>query len=124
VHGGAAAGGEESERRHAPPPSAPRLTHSGGVVAAPARGLQARHSGRTSASKYAADEALLAASQEAHAANLDTYRNGLSTIVELLTTDRDLANARFAMIQSTADLLTASAPVTYAIGAVEPPKRP
>jgi len=74
--------------------------------------------------KYAAAEALLAASQEAHAANLETYRNGLSTIVELLTADRDLANARFAMIQSTADLLTASAAVTYAIGAVETPKRP
>jgi len=72
--------------------------------------------------KYAAAEALLAASQEAYAANLETYRQGLSTIVELLTAERDLANARFAMIQSTADLLTASAAVSYAIGAVEPPK--
>ena len=74
--------------------------------------------------KYAAAEALLTASQEAYAANLDTYRQGLSTIVELLAADRDLANARFAMIQSTADLLTASAAVGYAIGAVETPKQP
>ena len=71
--------------------------------------------------KYAAAEALLTASQEAYAANLETYRQGLSTIVELLTAERDLANARFAMIQSTADLLTASAAVSYAIGAVETP---
>ena len=71
--------------------------------------------------KYAAAEALLTASQEAYAANLETYRQGLSTIVELLTAERDLANARFAMIQSTADLLTASAAVSYAIGAVKTP---
>jgi hypothetical protein len=45
-------------------------------------------------------------------------------VLELLTADRDLANARFAMIQSTADLLTASAAVAYAIGAVEKPERP
>ena len=61
--------------------------------------------------KYAAAEALLTASQEAYAANLDTYRQGLSTIVELLAAERDLANARFVLIQSTADLLTASAAV-------------
>jgi outer membrane protein TolC len=71
--------------------------------------------------KYAAAEALLTASQEAYAANLETYRQGLSTIVELLTAERDLANARFVMIQSTADLLTASAAVSYAIGAVQAP---
>jgi outer membrane protein TolC len=52
------------------------------------------------------------------------YRQRLSTIVVLLSAERDLANARFAMIQSTADLLTASAAVSYAIGAVETPKRP
>jgi outer membrane protein len=74
--------------------------------------------------KYAAAEALLAASEEAYAANLDTYRQGLSTIVELLSADRDLANARFAMIQSTADLLTSSAAIAYAIGAIELPRQP
>ena len=74
--------------------------------------------------KYAAAESLLAASRTAYDANLETYRNGLSTIVELLTAERDLANARFAMIQSTADLLAASAAVAYAIGAVEAPKAP
>jgi outer membrane protein TolC len=39
-------------------------------------------------------EALLAASQEAYDANLKTYGVGLSTIVELLTAERDLATAR------------------------------
>lgn len=72
--------------------------------------------------KYDYAEALLAATQDAYAANLDTYRLGLSTIVELLTADRDLANARFAMIQSTADLLTSSAAVAYSVGAIEMPK--
>jgi outer membrane protein len=73
-------------------------------------------------SKYAYAEALLAATQEAYNANLDTYRQGLSTIVELLTADRDLANARYTMIQSTADLLTSSAAVAYAVGRIDVPR--
>jgi len=68
--------------------------------------------------------ALLAASNESYAANLDTYKQGLSTIVELLTAGRDLANARYTIVQSRADLLTSSAAVAYAVGAVEMPIRP
>lgn len=71
--------------------------------------------------KYDYAKALLAASQEAYDANLDTYRQGLVTIVDLLTAERDLASARYTMIQSTADLLTSSAAVAYAVGAVEMP---
>jgi len=63
---------------------------------------------------------LLAAAQEAYDDNIETYRQGLSTIVELLTADRDLANARFTMIQSTADVLTSSAAVANAVGATTP----
>ncbi len=74
--------------------------------------------------KYDYAQALLAASQEAYDANLDTYRQGLVTIVDLLTAERDLAGARYTMIQSTADLLTSSAAVAYAVGAVERPARP
>ena len=74
--------------------------------------------------KYAYAQALLTASQESYAANLDTYTQGLSTIVELLTAERDLANARFTLIQSTADVLTASAAVAYAMGAIEAPRQP
>ena len=72
--------------------------------------------------KYAYAQALLAATQEAYDANIDTYRQGLSTIVELLTADRDLANARYTMIQSTADLLTSCAAVAYAVGAIQMPR--
>jgi outer membrane protein len=71
--------------------------------------------------KYKYAQALLAAANESYADNLDTYKQGLSTIVELLTADRDLANARFTMIQATADVLTGSAAVAHAVGALAPP---
>ena len=70
---------------------------------------------QTALSRYDYAKALLAASQESYNANLDTYRQGLSTIVELLTADRDLANARYTIVQSRADLLTSSAAVAYAV---------
>lgn len=79
---------------------------------------------QTALSRYEYAKALLAASQESYDANLDTYRQGLSTIVELLTADRDLANARYTIVQSRADLLTSSAAVAYAVGAIEMPARP
>jgi outer membrane protein TolC len=77
---------------------------------------------QTALSRYDYAKALLAASQESYDANLDTYRQGLSTIVELLTADRDLANARYTIVQSRADLLTSSAAVAYAVGAIEMPR--
>jgi len=40
----------------------------------------------------------------------------------LLTADRDLANARYTIVQSRADLLTSSAAVAYAVGAIEMPR--
>ena len=76
---------------------------------------------QTALSRYDYAKALLSASQESYDANLDTYRQGLSTIVELLTADRDLANARYTIVQSRADLLTSSAAVAYAVGAIEMP---
>jgi outer membrane protein TolC len=75
----------------------------------------------SSLSKYDYAESLLGASQESYDANLETYRQGLSTIVELLTAERDLANARYTIIQSKAELLTAYAAVAYAAGAVRNP---
>jgi len=75
---------------------------------------------QTAVKRYEFAQALLAAAQEAYDDNIETYRQGLSTIVELLTADRDLANARFTMIQSTADVLTSSAAVANAVGAVAP----
>jgi outer membrane protein len=75
---------------------------------------------QTAVKRYEFAQALLAAAQEAYDDNIETYRQGLSTIVELLTADRDLANARFTMIQSTADVLTSSAAVANAVGATTP----
>ncbi|HKV55867.1 MAG TPA: TolC family protein, partial [Candidatus Binataceae bacterium] len=71
---------------------------------------------QSSLSKYSFARSLIAASQEAYDANIETYRQGLSTIVELLTAERDLANARYTLIQSKAELLTAYAEVAYAAG--------
>jgi outer membrane protein len=74
--------------------------------------------------KYDYAQAILAASRDAYDANLEAYRQGLSTIVELLSAGNDLANARYTLIQSKADLLTASAAVAYAAGAIQAPQRP
>jgi outer membrane protein len=74
--------------------------------------------------KYEYAKAILAASQDAYDSNLYAYRQGLSTIVELLSAGNDLANARYTLIQSKADLLTASAAVAYAAGAVQTPPQP
>jgi outer membrane protein len=73
----------------------------------------------SSRSKYAFAQSLVRSSQESYDANLETYRQGLSTIVELLTAERDLANARYTFIQSKAQLLTAYAALVYAAGAVD-----
>ena len=79
---------------------------------------------QSSHKRYEFAKALLSASQESYDALLQTYRQGLSTIVELLSADRDLANARYTMIQSTADLLTASAATAHAVGAIKMPTAP
>jgi outer membrane protein TolC len=73
----------------------------------------------SSRSKYAFAQSLVGSSQESYDANLETYRQGLSTIVELLTAERDLANARYTFIQSKAQLLTSYAALAYAAGAVD-----
>lgn len=72
----------------------------------------------SSRSKYAFAQSLVEATQESYDANLQTYRQGLSTIVELLTAERDLANARYTFIASKAQLLTSYAAVIHAAGAV------
>ncbi|HEY6418373.1 MAG TPA: TolC family protein [Candidatus Binataceae bacterium] len=85
---------------------------------------RAYHDFKAAQKKYQFAEALLAASRDAYQSTLETYRQGLSTIVELLTADRDVANARYTMIQSRADLLTSYAAVTYAAGAIPIPGHP
>jgi outer membrane protein TolC len=68
--------------------------------------------------KYRYAQALMAASESAYKSNYQTYRLGLSTIIDLLTAERDLANARYTIIRSKADLLITAAEVAYATGAV------
>ena len=91
------------------------------AIDATAQVWRAYHEFESSISKYDYAQSLLAASQESYDANLETYREGLSTIVELLTAERDLANARYTIVQSKAELLTAYAAVAYAAGAVRNP---
>jgi outer membrane protein TolC len=74
--------------------------------------------------KYGYAQALLAASASAYKSNYQTYRMGLSTIIDLLTAERDLANARYTLIQSKADLLITAAAVAFATGAVPDQARP
>ncbi|MGH7879820.1 MAG: TolC family protein, partial [Candidatus Binataceae bacterium] len=93
-------------------------------LAAIAEVWRAYYEFQSSRKRYDFARALLSASQESYDALLDTYRQGLSTIVELLSAERDLANARYTMIQSTADLLTASAATAFAVGAVPMPAAP
>ncbi len=74
---------------------------------------------QSSLSKYEYAQSLIAASEESYSANSESYRQGLSTIVELLTAQRDLANARYTLIQSKSELLTAYAAIAYTIGRVD-----
>ena len=60
--------------------------------------------------------ALLASAEEAYAATLETYRRGLGTVLDLLTAERDLADARSTIISTRAELLTAAAALTFAVG--------
>ena len=78
---------------------------------------------KSAVKKYEFAQAIMAASRDAYDANLEAYRQGLSTIVELLAAGNDLANARYTLIQSKADLLTASAAVAFAAGAVQAPPK-
>jgi outer membrane protein TolC len=78
------------------------------------------HDYRAAVRKVEFAAALLAASQDAYASTLETYKVGLSDIVELLTATRDLATARYTAVLSRAEMLTTAAAVAYSAGAVRP----
>jgi outer membrane protein TolC len=78
----------------------------------------------TALKKYDYAVALLTASQSAYDSNLRSYQHGLATILDLLSAERDLAGARYALIQSKADVLISAASVAYAIGAVPEAAKP
>ena len=72
---------------------------------------------KTALSKHEYALALLTASQEAYASTLESYRSaGLANVLDLLAAQRDLARARNTEIQTRAELLTASAALTFSAG--------
>jgi outer membrane protein TolC len=75
---------------------------------------------KTAERKIEFARSLLASSEEAYAATLETYRRGLGSLIDLLTAQRDLASARSIAIRSHAELLIAGAALTLSIGATEP----
>jgi outer membrane protein TolC len=60
--------------------------------------------------------ALLTASKDNYDAALTSYQNGLGTVIELLTAERDLARARTTLVESRAGILTTSAALAFAAG--------
>ncbi|QFY44895.1 TolC family protein [Candidatus Methylospira mobilis] len=60
--------------------------------------------------------ALLKAAEESYAATSESYNHGLSTVIEMLTAQKDLARARYTEIDSRANLLRAAATLVYASG--------
>ena len=79
---------------------------------------------RTAQRKYDYAEALLTASQSSYNSNFRSYGLGLATIVDLLSAERELAAARFTIIQSKAELVISAAAVTFATGAIPPEAKP
>ena len=79
---------------------------------------------QTAQRKYDYAQALLTASQSSYNSNFRSYGLGLATIVDLLSAERELAAARFAIIQSKAELLISAAAVTFATGAIPPEAKP
>jgi outer membrane protein TolC len=67
--------------------------------------------------KYDAAQTLVAASEEAYNANLESHRHGLATVTDLIGAERDLMAARFTLVQDKAELLVSSAALVHAVGA-------
>ena len=76
------------------------------------------HDFRAARKKWEYAEALVAASTEAWESNQESYGLGLVTIVELLTAERDLAEALYVQIDARADLLTTAAEMVWVVGDV------
>lgn len=60
--------------------------------------------------------ALLTAAEESYAATRESYDHGFSTVIELLSAQKDLARARYTEIDSRASLLRSAASLVYASG--------
>jgi outer membrane protein TolC len=60
--------------------------------------------------------ALLKAAEESYTATQESYTHGFSTVIELLSAQKDLAHARYTEIDSRATLLRSAATLVYASG--------
>ncbi|WP_243220129.1 TolC family protein [Methylobacter sp. S3L5C] len=60
--------------------------------------------------------ALLKAAEESYEATQESYTHGFSTVIELLSAQKDLARARYTEIDSRASLLQSAATLVYASG--------
>jgi outer membrane protein len=60
--------------------------------------------------------ALLKAAEESYAATRESYTHGFSTVIELLSAQKDLARGRYTEIDSRAALLRSAATLVYASG--------
>ena len=78
----------------------------------------------TALRKYRYAQALLAASQSAYDSNFRSFDRGLATIVDLLSAERDLADAKYAMIRSRTDVLISASALAYSTGTIEAPQTP
>jgi outer membrane protein TolC len=67
--------------------------------------------------KYDASVALVTASEESFNANLESHRQGLAMITDLVGAERDLMTARYTLVQNKAELLITSSALAHAVGA-------
>lgn len=75
---------------------------------------------QTAVRKLASSQAVLDASQKAFDSTQVGYRNGLNSILDLLTAQNNLASARSQSIQARNDLFLASAQLTKSTGTLSP----
>ncbi|MDD4913491.1 MAG: TolC family protein [Methylococcales bacterium] len=71
---------------------------------------------KTSLEKREFALALLKAAEESYAATRESYHHGFSTVIELLSAQKDLARARYTEIDSRAALLHSAATLVYVSG--------
>jgi outer membrane protein len=70
--------------------------------------------------QYEYAETLLSASQDAYDSASTTYRAGLGTILDVLAAERELARGRSTLIESRAEVLSASAALAFSLGGGAP----
>jgi outer membrane protein len=64
--------------------------------------------------------ALVEASQKSYDTTMESYRNGLSTLIDLLAARRELTRARFVQVDTKLQLLNASATLAFSTGITNP----